>query len=307
MPNDKFKNYLHLHFLVFIAGFTAILGELISIGSTALVWYRMLIAGVLMFAYIKIIKLKIQVSTKTKLKFFGAGIIIALHWITFFEAINQSNISITLAMFSTGAFFASFIEPLIYKRKIIWYEILFGMIVIIGVFLITQSEIKYLNGILLGILSALFSTLFAVINGKFIAEHRATVISFYEFISGVVFLSLFILVFQGGFSTDFFILKTSDWIYISILASICTAYAFIGSVNVMRHLSPYTVILTYNLEPLYGIALALLLFPETEIMSTQFYYGAFLVLATVLADGILKNYKRHIKRSGLTSKADTHQ
>ena len=292
MPNDKFKNYIHLHLLVFIAGFTAILGELISIGSTALVWYRMLIAGVLMFLYIKIIKLKIQVSTKTKLKFFGAGIIIALHWITFFEAINQSNISITLAMFSTGAFFASFIEPLIYKRKIIWFEILFGLVVILGVFLITQSEIKYLNGILLGISSALFSTLFAVINGKFIAEHRATVISFYEFISGVVFLSLFILIFQGGFSLEFFILTTSDWIYILILASVRTAYAFIGSVDVMRHLSPYTVILTYNLEPLYGIALALLLFPETETMSTQFYYGAFLILATVIADGILKNYNR---------------
>nr|WP_321230856.1 DMT family transporter [uncultured Psychroserpens sp.] len=303
MPSVKFKNYLHLHFLVFIAGFTAVLGELISIGSSALVWYRMLIAGVLMLLYIKIIKLKIQVSTKTKLKFFGAGIIIALHWITFFEAINQSNVSITLAMFSTGAFFASFIEPLIYKRKIIWYEILFGIIVILGVFLITQSEIKYLNGILLGIASALFSTLFAVINGKFIAEHRATVISFYEFISGVVFLSLFILLFQGGFSAEFFILSTSDWIYISILASICTAYAFIGSVDVMRHLSPYTVILTYNLEPLYGIALALLLFPETETMSTQFYYGAFLVLATVLADGILKNYKNHKKRKSVTSKS----
>jgi drug/metabolite transporter (DMT)-like permease len=302
MQNDKFKNYLHLHFLVFIAGFTAILGELISIGSTALVWYRMLIAGVLMFLYIKIIKLKIQVSAKTKLKFFGAGIIIALHWITFFEAINQSNISITLAMFSTGAFFASFIEPLIYKRKIIWYEILFGMIVILGVFLITQSEIKYLNGILLGISSALFSTLFAVINGKFIAEHRATVISFYEFISGVVFLSLFILIFQDGFSKDFFVLSTSDWLYIIILASVCTAYAFIGSVDVMRHLSPYTVILTYNLEPLYGIALALLLFPESETMSTQFYYGAFLVLATVIADGILKNYKSQKNRTTLTNK-----
>jgi len=303
MPNDKLKNYLHLHFLVFIAGFTAILGELISIGSTALVWYRMLIAGLLMFLYIKFIKLKIQVSTKTKFKFFGAGIIIALHWITFFEAINQSNISITLAMFSTGAFFASFIEPLIYKRKIIWYEILFGMIVILGVFLITQSEIKYLNGILLGISSALFSTLFAVINGKFITEHRATVISFYEFISGVVFLSLFILVFQGGFSAEFFILTTSDWVYIGILASICTAYAFIGSVDVMRHLSPYTVILTYNLEPLYGIALALLLFPETETMSSQFYYGAFLVLATVIADGILKNYKSQRNKKALMNKS----
>lgn len=295
MPNVKTKNYLHLHFLVFIAGFTAILGELISIGSTALVWYRMLIAGILMYGYIKIIKLKIRIDTKTKLKFFGAGIIIALHWITFFEAINQSNVSITLAMFSTGAFFASFIEPLIYKRRIIWYEIIFGIIVIIGVFLITQSEIKYINGIILGIVSALFSTLFAVINGRFIEVHQATVISFYEFISGVAFLTLFILLFQDGFSLEFFNLTVSDWVYLLILASVCTAYAFIGSVDVMRLISPYTVILTYNLEPIYGIALALLLFPETEIMSTQFYYGAILILLTVLMDAFLKNYKRKNK------------
>jgi drug/metabolite transporter (DMT)-like permease len=297
MQNAKLQNYLHLHFLVFIAGFTAILGELISIGSIALVWYRMAIAGILMFLYIKIIKLKIKVDKRTMMKFFAAGVIIALHWITFFEAIKQSNISITLAMFSTGAFFASFIEPLIYKRHIIWYEILFGIIVIIGVFLITQSEIKYLNGIILGISSALFSTLFAVINGQFIQKHSATVISFYEFISGVAFLSLFILIFNGGFNTAFFILSNSDWLYLFILASICTAYAFIGSVKVMKYISPYTVVLSYNLEPVYGITLALFLFPETETMSPQFYYGAILVLSTVLMDGILKNSKFAKKKS----------
>jgi len=302
MPNAKVKNYLHLHFLVFIAGFTAILGKKISIGSTDLVWYRMLIAGFLMYAYIKFIKLKIKVDTKTKLKFFGAGIIIALHWITFFEAINQSNVSITLAMFSTGAFFASFIEPLIYKRRIIWYEIIFGIIVIIGVFLITQSEIKYINGIALGISSALLSTLFAVINGRFIEEHQATVISFYEFISGVAFLTIFILIFQDGFSLEFFSLSHLDWIYLFVLASVCTAYAFIGSVDVMRLISPYTVILTYNLEPIYGIALALLLFPETEIMSSQFYYGAILILITVLMDAFLKNYKRKKQKDAVIDK-----
>jgi len=297
MQNAKLQNYLHLHFLVFIAGFTAILGELISIGSMALVWYRMAIAGVLMFLYIKIIKLKITIDKRTMLKFFAAGVIIALHWITFFEAIKQSNISITLAMFSTGAFFASFIEPLIYKRRIIWYEILFGIIVIIGVFLITQSEIKYLNGIILGISSALFSTLFAVINGQFIQKHSETVISFYEFISGVAFLSLFILIFNGGFNSEFFTLSNSDWLYLFILASICTAYAFIGSVKVMKYISPYTVVLSYNLEPVYGITLALFLFPETETMSPQFYYGAILVLSTVLMDGILKNSKFAKKKS----------
>uniref|UniRef100_UPI0040491C67 DMT family transporter n=1 Tax=Gelidibacter sp. TaxID=2018083 RepID=UPI0040491C67 len=297
MQNAKLQNYLHLHFLVFIAGFTAILGELISIGSIALVWYRMAMAGILMFLYIKIIKLKITIDKRTMLKFFAAGVIIALHWITFFEAIKQSNISITLAMFSTGAFFASFIEPLIYKRRIIWYEILFGIIVIIGVFLITQSEIKYLNGIILGISSALFSTLFAVINGQFIQKHSATVISFYEFISGVAFLSLFILLFNDGFNATFFTLSNSDWLYLFILASICTAYAFIGSVKVMKYISPYTVVLSYNLEPVYGITLALFLFPETETMSPQFYYGAILVLSTVLMDGILKNYKFARKKS----------
>ena len=302
MQNAKLKNYLQLHFLVFIAGFTAILGELITIGSIPLVWYRMLIAGLLMFAYIKFIKLKIKVDKRTMFRFFAAGVIIALHWITFFEAIKQSNISITLAMFSTGAFFASFIEPLFHKRRIIWYEILFGIIVIIGVFLITQSEVKYINGILLGISSALFSTLFAVINGQFIKKHSATVISFYEFISGVLFLTLFILIFEGGFNASFFKLSDTDWLYLFILASICTAYAFIGAVKVMKFLSPYTVVLSYNLEPVYGIILALILFPETETMSPKFYYGAILVLTTVLMDGILKNSKFGKRKSKLIVK-----
>ncbi len=304
MRNAKLKTYVHLHFLVFIAGFTAILGELITIGSIPLVWFRMLIAGILMFIYIKLIRISIKIDTRTKLRFFAAGVIIALHWITFFEAIKQSNISITLAMFSTGAFFASFIEPLIYRRRIIWYEILFGIIVVIGVFLITQSEIKYINGIVLGVSSALFSTLFAVLNGKFIEKHSATVISFYEFISGVVFITIFIFIFNGGFSQEFFMLSTTDWIYLFILASICTAYAFIGAVHIMKYISPYTVVLSYNLEPVYGITLALLLFPETETMSPQFYYGAILVLLTVLMDGLLKNLKWIKKKRIQTTKAD---
>ena len=290
MPSAKFKNYLHLHFLVFIAGFTAIIGELVSIESVPLVWYRMLIAGVMMFLYLKYIRAKLKISIGTFVKFSIAGIIIALHWITFFEAINQSNVSITLAMFSTGAFFASFIEPIFFKRGIIWYEMLFGIIVIIGVWLITQTEMHYINGILLGIASALFSTLFAVINGRFIEKHTASVISFYEFLSGVIFISIYLL-FKGDFDVSFFVLSQSDWIYILILASICTAYAFIASVYVMKYISPFTVILTYNLEPLYGIILAIILFPETEKMSSEFYFGAILIISTVIINGILKNTK----------------
>ena len=299
MPNAKLKHYLQLHLLVFIAGFTAILGELITIGSLELVWYRMAIAGILMFIYIKIIRLNIKITKRMLLRFSAAGIIIALHWITFFEAINQANVSIALAMFSSGAFFASFIEPIFFKRRILAYEILFGIVVILGVFLITSSEMGYINGIVLGLLSALFSTLFAVINGRFIERYNATVISFYEFISGVIFLTAFILLSGTRFNVEFFTLSNSDWLYIFILASVCTAYAFIGAVQVMRYISPFTVILSYNLEPIYGIAVALFLFPETEKMSPQFYIGAILILVTVLFDAIFKNYKR---RKSKTSK-----
>jgi|SRR5210317_1386265 len=292
MQNVKLKNYLHLHLLVFIAGFTAILGELISIGSIPLVWFRMLIAGILMFAFIIFQKQNLNVGIGAIIKFSIAGILIAIHWITFFESINQSNVSIALAMFSTGAFFASLIEPFFFKRRVISYEIIFGIIVILGVWLITQSELKYLNGIILGITSALFSTLFAVINGQFVQRYKAATISLYEFISGVFFITLFIFFFKGGFSIQFFQLPNSDWVYLLILASICTAYAFIASVHVMRHITPYTVMLTYNLEPVYGIIIALMLFPEKEKMSREFYLGAILILITVILNGILKNRKR---------------
>lgn len=292
MLNDKLKNYLHLHFLVFIAGFTAILGELITISAISLVWFRMIMAAILILVYIKIRKIKLNVDFKSIVKFSIAGIIIALHWITFFESIKQSTISIALAMFSTGAFFASLIEPLFYKRRVIWYEILFGLLVIIGVWIITSTEFKYVNGIILGILSALFSSTFAVINGKLVERNSATIISFYEFISGVFFISVFLVLFRGGFDTAFFSLSISDWFYLFILASICTAYAFIAAVHVMKQISPYTVVLTYNLEPIYGIVLAIILFPKAEKMSTEFYIGASLIISTVLLNGILKNTRK---------------
>lgn len=295
MLNNKLKHNLHLHFLVFIAGFTAILGELISIKAIPLVWYRMVIAGILMFLYLKIAKINIKVSNATIIKFCLAGVIIALHWITFFGSINQANVSIALAMFSTGAFFASLIEPIFYKRKINRYEMLFGILVAIGVYIILDSEIKYLTGIVLGIVSAFCSSLFAVINGKFVEKYDASVISLYEFIGGVLFISIFLSFSSNGFNSSFFQLTSKDWIYIAILASICTAYAFIGSVHIMKYISPFTVVLTYNLEPVYGIILAIIIFGSDEIMSANFYYGAMIILVTVLIDGLMKNKSNHFK------------
>ena len=288
MQNAKIKNYIHLHFLVFIAGFTAILGELITIEAIPLVWYRMLIAGILIFIYLKFKKINLSVTNDSLKSFFIAGIVIALHWITFFAAIKVSNISITLAMFSSGAFFASLIEPLFYKRKIIIYELVFGFIIIVGVAIIVQAELKNILGITLGILSALFSTIFAVLNGKLVKFNSSSVITLYEFVSGVFFISIFLFLNGDLFQSSMFKLSINDILYLIILSSICTAYAFIASVYVMRYLSPYTVILSYNLEPIYGILLAIIFFPSSELMSSAFYFGAFIIISTVIANAILK-------------------
>lgn len=299
MRNDKLLNYLHLHFIVFIWGFTAVLGALISLEAIPLVWYRMLLATVLIFAFLKFRKEKLKFSLKTLSGFALAGIIIALHWLTFFGAIKASNVSITLAVLSTGAFFASFLEPLFYGRKIIIYEVLFGLIVIIGLYVIFDVDSSNTLGIILALISAFLSALFSVINGKFVLKHKATAISFYELLFGVIGISIY-LAFAGKFTSEFFKVSTHDWIYLVILASACTAYAFIASIHVMKWISPYTVMLTINLEPVYGIILALIVLGDSENMSPQFYYGALIILLTVIANGIIKITQER-KRRRLTN------
>jgi len=291
MQTSNFKHYIHLHFLVFIAGFTAILGELISVSSISLVWHRMLIASVLTLIYLIASKTKISIDFKTLLKFSLPGLIIALHWITFFEAIEQSNISITLAMFSTAAFFTSFIEPLFFRRRIIYYEIVMGLLVIAGVYLITMAEILYLNGIILGIFSALFSSLFSVFNGKLVKKYIPITISFYEFLTGVIFITSYLLITESFSSVYIENIFSLDYFYLFILGSVCTAYAFIAAVSLMKYLTPFTVVLTYNLEPVYGIILAILLFPNQEKMSFTFYLGAILILATIIINSFIKQRK----------------
>jgi drug/metabolite transporter (DMT)-like permease len=290
MLNDNLKSYLHLHIIVFIWGFTAVLGALITLDSLPLVWYRMAIAVVFILIYVWYKKISLRLPTKILLQLLFAGIIIALHWFTFFRAIKVSNISVTLACLSTGAFFTSFLEPILFGRKIIWYEVFFGVIVVIGLSIIFRVESHYIEGILLALSSAFLSALFSVINSKFAKVYNPTAISFYEISGGVLFFTLFLLG-SNSFTPSFFKISTSDWMYLAILSSVCTAYAFIASVKVMRFLSPYTVMLTINLEPIYGIILAVLVFHEKEKMSPQFYVGALIILVTVITNGIVKNYQ----------------
>ncbi len=284
----KVRNYAHLHLIVFIWGFTAVLGKLITIAALPLVWYRMLIAAILIFAFVVFRRVPLKVSNKTLYTLLLAGGVIALHWVTFFEAIKVSTVSVALATMSTGAFFTAILEPFWYKRKMLWYELLFGAIVMIGLAIIFRVETQYANGILLALFSAFLAAIFSLINGQLVQTHKPSVISLYELSTGVIMLSIYQLG-SGGFTLDFFQLSISDWGYLFLLASVCTAYAFIASVKVMKYLSPYTVMLTVNLEPVYGIILAFLFLGEDEKMTPMFYVGTFVILGTVLANGMIKN------------------
>ena len=291
MLSDNLKHHLHLHLIVFIWGFTAVLGALISLDAMPLVWFRMLFAVGFIAVYIYFKKIPLKISFKTKVQFLFAGLIIALHWFAFFRAIKISNISISLACLSTGAFFASLLEPILYKKKIVFYEVFFGLLVVIGLFIIFHFEGDHFWGILTAIISAFLSALFAVINSKFVKEYNPIVISFYELSGGVVFFT-FILFFTHSFSPTFFSISIEDLIFLMILSSVCTAYAFIASTSIMKFLSPYTVMLTINLEPIYGIILAVLVFKEKEKMSFEFYIGTFIILLTVILNSIIKSRKK---------------
>lgn len=302
MQNDNLKSYFQLHLIVFIWGFTAILGALISLDALPLVWWRMSIAVLLIFIYMKWKKIDFTIANSTRLLMLLAGLVIAMHWFTFFKAIKVSNVSVTLACLSTGAFFTSFLEPIFYGRKVIWYEVVFGLLVVLGLYIIFQVEGDYYLGIILALTSAFLSASFSVINGKFAKEYNPATVSFYELLGGVGFLSIYLL-FSEQFTQSFFQISISDLSWLFILASVCTAYAFIASVAVMKHLSPYTVMLTINLEPIYGIVLAIMIFQEKEKMNPNFYLGAAIILTTVVLNGIFKNFekKRKLKLNNKTN------
>ncbi len=289
MQNGKLGSYLNLHLIVFIWGFTAILGALISINADALVWYRMLFAGAFLFLFILFRKKSFIVPPKEFFKLVFVGFLIAVHWIFFFKAIHISNVSITLSVFSLGAFLAAILEPLFYGRKVLWYEVFFGLVIIAGLGIILQVEMNYFEGMMYALASIIIGVLFTLMNGKLIEKNDSSVITFYEFMAGVFFISIYFL-FENKFTVEFFTLTSNDWILLLILASVCTAYAFTASVKVMQKLSPYTIMLTTSLEPVYGIILAYFLLGGKEKMSFGFYMGALLIVVTVILNGIVKHY-----------------
>lgn len=288
--------------MVFLWGFTGILGELISLDAVPLVTYRMSIAVLTIYLFLKFKKVDTSISGPMRWKLYAAGFVIALHWVTFFHAIKISTVSVALACMGSGALFASILEPIFFKRKIALSEILLGLSVAFGIFLIANAETDYYAGIAVALFSAFLSASFSVINGLLVKKATPAVITVHELLGGVIAVGIFMLISTAVSGADFSSLAPTslDIVYLLILGTVATAYAFIQSVEVMKHLSPFTVILTINMEPVYGIIMAYFIIGKDEKMSQEFYIGTLVILASVVVNGYIKRRRKRRTRVELT-------
>ena len=276
-----------MHFVILIFGFTGILGKLITIEAIPLVFWRTLIGGGAIYVWLKLRRNVSKKSTSDALKMGGIGLLVAIHWITFFASIKISNVSVALTMLATSPMFIGFLEPLIFKRKIDWRELTVAGVVLVGVGTIFSFDTTYHEGMILGIISAFFASLFATLNGVLIKTHDASNISLVELLSAsaAIFLLLF---FTGEVDGDLFVLSGQDWFWITILALVATSFAFIAFTSVMKVLTPFTTSVAINLEPIYSIILAVIIFGDEEIMGPRFYIGASIIIGAVMLNTILK-------------------
>jgi drug/metabolite transporter (DMT)-like permease len=291
-PTPLNKNLLILHFTVFIWGFTGILGKLITISAVQLVWYRVLIASVSLFLYFNVNKTAFKVSRSTFLKLIFTGALVGGHWILFFLSIKLSTVSVSLVCLSSITLFTAIFEPLINKKRISRLEIIAGTLIIAGILIIFKFETQYTKGIIAGLTSAVFASLFSIINSRQIKHHEAPVIAFYELSGAFIWTSIFLTV-TNGFNKSM-ILQHADIGYLLLLGTICTSLAYVAGVSVMRELSAFRVALITNLEPVYGIIMSFVFFGDMNKMTTGFWVGAVIILSTIFLFPIAQ--KQIVKR-----------
>jgi drug/metabolite transporter (DMT)-like permease len=287
------RSYLHLHFLVLIWGFTAIVGLMVAISPISLVFYRTFFAflglGLVMF----IRKKRFKTASKDLLKMFGVGLLLSSHWILFFASARVSTASVCLAGMATTSLWTSLIEPLVNRRAVRPLEVGLGILAFSGLYVVFRFEFDHAWGLLLALASALLAALFTVANSRLVQRMDAVVITFYEMAAASIFSLIFLIVAQwGGWTADAPICpKGQEWIWILFLAWVCTVYASTMATQLMKQFSAYLVNLTINLEPVYGIALAVFFFEEKERMTNEFYFGTSLILLAVLLYPLLNNRK----------------
>ncbi len=287
----RYLKYIELHFIVVLWGFTAILGILISIPPIEIVFFRTLLSFLGIFILLKIRQESISLPNRDAVKLLLTGILFSAHWIFFFGATRASNVSVTLIGLSTVPLWISILDPIINKKRVLIYEILLGLWIVIGLYLVFRSDTAYHQGLIMAISSAFCAALFMIINSKFTHRMNSFKIMGYEMLGAWLITLLFLPIYKlyiakGG---ELNLSPTSmDWFYLGFLGIVCTVYAYSGSVRLMKKLSAYNVNLVATLEPVYGIILALIIFGEKERMATNFYIGALIILAAVISYPIIR-------------------
>lgn len=275
------KAFLQLHVAVLFAGFTAILGKLIDLNEGMLVWYRMLLSSVSLALILFFRKKLTRVPFLKLMKIFGVGTIVAIHWVTFYGSIKYSNVSVSVTCLSAIGFFTALFEPIIMRRRIDWMEVLLGLVAIAGIYLIFNFYPEYKTGIIFGIISAMLASLFPIFNKNLLREFSPEIVTLFEMTGGFIALCIIIPFYLDFFPASYYIPTFSDWMWLIILAWICTILSFILQLNALKIISPFTANLTYNLEPVYAIILAFIIFKENKFLGTGFYLGFGLIFLAV--------------------------
>lgn len=297
------KSFLQLHIAVFLAGFTGILGRLITLNEGLLVWYRLLFTVITLWILYYFQKKLEPVSRKDIIKMAGVGAIAALHWIAFFGSIKYSNVSVALVCFSATGFFTSIMEPIITNRKFAISELLLGLLVMSGISLIFHFDPQYKIGIIIGLIAALLAGIFPVYSRMFVQRFRSETVTLYQLSGGLVFLSVILPIYLQLFPADHFIPTASDFAWLLVLSWLCTVLAFNLGMAALKKISAFTANLSYNLEPLYGIALAFAVYREDKLLTGTFYIGLILILVAVFLQTMIF-YRAH-KRKVSVPEADT--
>jgi drug/metabolite transporter (DMT)-like permease len=287
LPNPskpQFKHFLELHFVVILFGFTAILGKLITVSAVAVVFYRTLFATFGLYVLLLALKKSIALKKAEILKLILIGIVVAGHWLLFFGAARVSNVSISLVGLATSSLWVCLLQPILSKTKIRISEILLSIVVILGLMLVLDAEIDHWLGLLMSVGSAVMAALFSIFNSKFTNKYHSLVITFYEMIGSsiVTGIVLIVMILTGSDKAKLNIIpQNMDWLWLGILALVCSVYAYSAIVRLLQNVSAFTINLTTNLEPVYGIILAFFIFGESERMTTNFYTGTLIIFVAV--------------------------
>ena len=272
------KAFLQLHFAVFLAGFTGILGRLITLNEGWLVWYRLLISSVTMWIVFSLAGKLQQVSIIDILKLSGIGFLSALHWVSFYGSIKYANVSVALVCFSATGFFTALFEPFFSRKRINLIEVLLGLIVIAGIYIIFRFDPKYKTGIILGVICAVLLAIVMILIRQFVQKINSQTILTYQLSGGFITLSLFMPFYLKAFPTSYIFPGFSDWMWLLVLAWFCSVLAFQFSVTALQKLTAFTVNLSFNLEPVYGILLAFFVYHENKELNWSFFIGLGLIV-----------------------------